>query len=49
MFCVMITSSQVGSHVVGSGSGSPMTHGARLSSHETPLATIDPPQQLDPP
>ena len=26
-----------------------MTHGARLSSHERPLATIGPPQQLDPP
>ena len=33
----------------GAGPVDSITHGATLSSHETPLATIGPPQQLDPP
>ena len=40
----MIPNSHVGSDVVGSGSGSPMTHGAELSSQETPLEKIVPEQ-----
>jgi len=36
-------------HVGSAGSGGLMTHGAALSSHESPLEAIGPPQQFSPP
>ena len=48
MLSVIMPNSHVGSFT-GPVDSDSITHGATLSSHETPLSKIGPPQQLDPP